>query len=164
MVAWHMIFGHLRHPDALAHLLTNPVWKEAFDWLRTLRPTARPGTQLLRDKAMYGLIQDCETLPREQCPFENHRHYLDIQYCIAGGEIIECDLVSRLEPASEYDAANDIRFYRPANGQTTLHLLPGDFAVFYPSDAHRPLVTDGMSPRVLKAVVKVNLSLLTDPK
>jgi hypothetical protein len=29
-----MIFGHLQHPDAFAHLLANPVWKEAFDWLR----------------------------------------------------------------------------------------------------------------------------------
>ncbi len=31
-------------------------------------------------------------------------------------------------------------------------------------DAHRPIVTDGVSPQVLKAVVKVNLSLLTGDK
>jgi biofilm protein TabA len=159
-----MIFGHLQHPDAYAHLLASPVWQEAFDWLRELRPTARPGTKLLRNQGMSGTVQDYETLPREQCPFENHRHHLDIQYCIAGGEFIECDLVSRLEPATEYDAANDIRFYRPANGQTILHLLPGDFAVFYPSDAHRPKVSDGTSPRILKALVKINLGLLTDAK
>ena len=159
-----MIYGHLQHPDAYAHLLANPVWKEAFDWLRALRPTVQPGTHPLRDKAMYVSIQDCETLPRERCPYESHRHHLDIQYCIAGGEVIECELVSRLEPDAGYDAVNDIQFYRQANGQTALHLLPGDFAIFYPSDAHRPRVTDGVSPRVLKAVVKVNLSLLTGNK
>jgi hypothetical protein len=39
-----MIYGYLQHPDAYAHLLANPVWKEAFDWLRELRPTVQPGT------------------------------------------------------------------------------------------------------------------------
>jgi len=33
-----MIYGHFQQPDAYAHLLANPVRKEAFDWLRALQP------------------------------------------------------------------------------------------------------------------------------
>lgn len=155
-----MILGNLQHTDAFAHLLTHPVWKQAFDWLGQCRPDVRPDTYHLKDKALYVIVQDRETLPRERCRFESHRNYLDIQYCIGGGEVIDWESTTRLQPDGGYDTEKDILFYLSARPLTALFLRPGDFAIFHPSDAHRPLVNDGANPRVLKAVVKVQLDLL----
>ena len=155
-----MIYGNLQHTDAYAHLLVHPVWKQAFDWLKQCKPDVRQDTYQLRDKSLFVIVQNPETLPRERCRFESHRKYLDIQYCISGGEVIDWESISRLQPDGSYNTEKDILFYLNAAPQTSLFLRSGDFAIFHPSDAHRPLVNDGANPRVLKAVVKVQLDLL----
>jgi YhcH/YjgK/YiaL family protein len=155
-----MIYGNLRSLDTYSALLVDAVWREAFGWLRELPPRAACGTYALRGEEMFARVMEYDTLPREECAFESHRRYIDLQCTIAGGELIEWRCSGELEPAGPYDAETDVQFYRLAPAMTRMHQLPGHFAIFYPSDAHMPKVSDGVHPNVFKAVIKVGIRLL----
>ena len=155
-----MIYGHLSAPDAYAHLLANPAWKLAFGWLKTVSTTTPAGIQKLQGDDVYVNVHGYDTLPREHCRVESHRRYVDLQYCISGGESIDWWLTSGLELEEGYDPARDLLFYRPGQAGTTLRMSPGNFVIFHPSDAHRPKQSDGINPKVFKLVVKVDLNLV----
>src|SRR5690606_15596351 len=73
-----MIHGHLSAVDAYAHLLSNPAWRFAFDWLSKLPPRPEPGIRPLQGDDIYVNVHGYETLPREQCRYESHRRYVDL--------------------------------------------------------------------------------------
>ncbi len=155
-----MVYGHVFATDAYAHLLVNPAWKLAFDWLMTATTGTPAGIRNLQGDDVYVNVHGYDTLPREQCRFESHRRYLDLQYCISGGETIDWRLVSGLEPDAAYDENKDVAFYRPASAEATLRMSPGSFAIFHPPDAHRPRVHDGVNPSVFKLVIKIDRRLV----
>jgi len=59
-----------------------------------------------------------------------------------------------------YDEVKDLQFYHLKDASTRLHMPPGFFAIFYPSDAHLPRVSDGCNASVYKLVIKIALHLL----
>jgi len=77
-----MIHGHLRSPDAIATLLSHPVWREAFDFLENLPENLTKGISPIRGDEMYVNVMEYDTLPRTMCHFETHRKYVDLQYTI----------------------------------------------------------------------------------
>jgi biofilm protein TabA len=156
-----MIHGHLATPDSYAHLLANPMWKLAFDWLKTVTPATPLGIQQLQGDDIYVNVMKYGTLPAEQCRFETHRKYVDLQYTITGAEVIDWKRSSELAPAGPFDEPKDLQFYLPGPTLTRVHMLPGCFGIFFPSDAHRPKVFDGIHPDVFKLVVKINLHLVS---
>jgi YhcH/YjgK/YiaL family protein len=56
-------------------------------------------------------------------------------------------------PVTDYDAARDIQFFSDAPS-SWIATPPGSLCVFFPDDAHAPLVSAGM---IRKVVVKVEL-------
>lgn len=155
-----MIHGHLRSSDTYAPLLLDPVWREAFTWLQQMPGNVAKGMHQLRGTDLYANVMEYETLPREQCIFETHRKFVDLQYTIAGGEVIGWRLAAGLEAAGSYDAGRDVQFYRQAAASASVGMPPGYFSIFYPSDAHLPRVADGVQASVYKVVIKVGLGLL----
>ena len=138
-------------------LLAQPCWKTAFDWVKTLTPNTPIGRFHLDGERVKGEVQTFPTLPTEQCRYESHRRYIDLQYCIVGGESIGYHPVNaKLEPEGPFDVKNDIQFYcsTPTEGGT-IRMQPGSFAIFFPHDAHAPKGRDGVNSFVLKAVVKI---------
>ena len=156
-----MIHGHLSAPDAWTHLLSNPAWKFAFDWLKSVTPAIEPGIRPLQGDDMYINVHGYDPLPREQCRYESHRKYVDLQYCITGGELIDWQLASTLTPDGPYDVPKDLQFYSLGTSLTTIQMVPGSFAIFFPSDAHLPKRADGLNRSVFKLVVKVAHKLVS---
>ncbi len=150
-----MLHGHLSTPDAYAHLLANPAWRFAFDWLKKLPANPEPGIRELQGKDIYVNVHGYDTLPREQCRYESHRRYVDLQYCIRGGEMIDWQLASTLTPAGPFDESMDLQFYEMGTSLTQIQMLPGSFAIFFSSDAHLPKRSDGLQSSVSKLVIKV---------
>ena len=93
--------------------------------------------------------------PRETVRLEVHRRYLDVQFAVVGAEwfgwraLAECR-----EPEAEFDEARDVGYFRDPPA-AWLPLPPGSFVLFYPEDAHAPLVGEG---DLHKLVVKVALA------
>lgn len=111
---------------------------------------------------LFVIISEAETEPKLDRKPEAHDRYLDIQYLVSGpGEIIG---VSRrtpdLVPSEDYLGSRDIAFFSDVRDETDVLLRPGMFAIFFPSDVHRPLCAAGVSGKVKKAVVKIDLELL----
>lgn len=174
-----MLYGHLSGSDAYAHLLANPAWKLAFDWLKQASAATPAGIQQIQGDELYVNVHGYDTVSAEKGRFESHRRYVDLQYCISGGEVIDWWLASELQPDGGYDEGKDVLFYRdpasclPVNLRTdasassasgspatALGMSPGSFAIFHPSDAHRPKMRDGVNPGVFKLVIKLDRRLI----
>jgi biofilm protein TabA len=86
--------------------------------------------------------------------FECHNKNLDIQLCIRGNETIgwkpRADCKS---PKGEFNEEKDVIFYADAP-DTHFQLKGGQFAIFYPTDVHAPMIGEGM---IKKLVVKVRI-------
>ena len=158
-----MIYGHLRHSESRRFLVQNEIWRQAFESLSTLTPETPLGITQLRGPSMILNVHTYATRPRNVCRFESHRHTVDLQFMIAGGELIEWAADSQLAQDGPYDEQRDFQFYVvPQNeaNRTRLHLTTGLFAIFFPCDAHRPQIQDAKHDAVRKAVVKIDTRLL----
>ena len=100
--------------------------------------------------------------PAEDCRFESHREFVDIQFLLSGGEVINVVSNEHLEPVGEYDSSKDVQFLKhPVDlPVSSLRMNCQYYAVFFPEDAHCPQIEDGEHTFSQKAVFKVHKSLL----
>ena len=101
---------------------------------------------------VFALVQEYDTRLPEECRWEAHYTYTDIQYVVEGSEKMgwkTLDGVVKAEDCPE----DDVYFFESDGDHFVLHT--GQFAVFTPQDAHRPgVAVDGTAP-IKKIVVKV---------
>jgi len=131
----------------------HPGFRVAFEFLKTQNLRELPlGRQEIDGTRLFVLVARDPGRGRAGAKLEAHRKYIDIQYVIAGDEVIgvqptvECKAI-----AEPYNPARDIIFFAD-KVEKWISLPPGTFIVFFPEDAHAPLAGDG---EVHKAVVKV---------
>lgn len=157
-----MLFSNLNTPARHAALLAHPVWTRALEGLAQLTPSDPDATlDWMPDQQMFVMVQGYTTEDRDSCRFEAHRRYIDIQLMLAGEEIIEVAPVGELTPDTPFDSERDAGFFKtPEAPCTRLILRPGDFAVFFPEDAHMPKVSVHAPAPLRKAVVKIDTALL----
>jgi len=105
---------------------------------------------------IFALASEYVTKSRDKCTFETHKKYIDIQLIVEGCESIDYASAMSLEEITPYDRANDCTLYDGDGSE--IKLEPGSFAIFYPEDAHRPGILDGISMPVRKVVVKVKIA------
>ena len=107
------------------------------------------------DKGCYVNVETYNTRSREECRFESHRKYIDVQYIINGAEKIiivpSCDLKQQIP----YDSSKDIEFFSDNEKGEMFSLEAGDFLVIPPETAHMPCVSFNRCTRVRKAVFKI---------
>ncbi len=103
-------------------------------------------------------IDEPATQALEDRPFEAHGQFIDIQMTLSGEELIGYAPRGSLTPASEYDAARDIQYFKGRG--LMLDCTKGMFALFFPEDAHQPCVAPRQPSKVRKVVVKIHTSLL----
>lgn len=129
----------------------------AFDFLLTTDLTQLPsGKQTIDGDCVFALVNDYSTQPYDECRFEAHRRYTDIQYMVSGIEQIGVIHVGSLKTTESYIAERDIAFFAGQGDRMTLS--EGTFAVFFPHDAHQPGIAVGQPQQVRKVVMKVALS------
>jgi biofilm protein TabA len=131
-----------------------------FDWLETARDV-EPGVKVeFAGDKMFARTMRPDTGSREAFKWETHREYLDLQYIVGGGEIIEWSAAAKLTPNVPYDESTDFQFYAPAPAEALLTMVDGLFVFLFPEDGHKPLVADGSNNSVHKVIAKIHKSLL----
>ena len=111
-----------------------------------------PGKYDISDSGIYALIQEYDT--KTAGLFENHRYHIDIQYIIAGHELISYSLEGyEKRDAVEYDSINDIEFFSPDCKCGTEILNSSNIAIIYPGVAHKPCISVGDAPELVRKVV-----------
>lgn len=107
------------------------------------------------DNNNFALEQVYNTKERNNCFFESHQQYIDVQFILEGEEIIEVIDNQRLKIAIAYNKEMDLIKYFTPMIQTQIILKKGDLAIFYPEDAHMPCICTSSPSTVVKTVVKV---------
>lgn len=156
-----MISGHIAHLQDILPLVPAPLGL-ALQHLRDTDFTALPaGTYDLQGKDIYVQVIDMNTKPVADCRPEVHRQYADVQFLVSGRERIGMAVdTGRHQVGEDLLATRDLLFYADVADETTLSMRPGSFAVFLPSDVHRPGgAVEGPEP-IRKVVMKVRVSLL----
>ncbi|HAV8296920.1 TPA: DUF386 domain-containing protein [Escherichia coli] len=105
------------------------------------------------------IIADDYTNDPDTKKWEVHEQYIDIQILLNGKEYIEFTN-SSMVVEENYLNEKDIAFGSIQSNQNILLLEPGELAVFYPGEPHRPLCSKGKSELVKKAIVKVHKRVL----
>ena len=134
-------------------------FRKAFAFLRETDLESLPvGNVPIDGDEIYANVQSYTTMTPEECPFESHRAYFDIQYVAEGEEIFGYEPAENLTSSMEYDPERDLIFYKEPDKSGAVLLRKGDFAVVPPEDAHAPrrMSPDGAC-RVKKIVVKVKV-------
>jgi YhcH/YjgK/YiaL family protein len=92
------------------------------------------------------------TKRQEEGRWEAHKRYIDLQAVVAGAERIGCVPAARLE-AGPYDEERDMTWL--SGSGAFLPLLPGDFMLLWPGEAHMPGIALDEPVPVRKAVIKI---------
>lgn len=121
--------------------------------IKAFKPATFEKFQITDD--VFAIEQSFETKDREQCFFESHRSYVDIQIMLGGNEQMELCRIEKLETDVPYDAEKDLIKYKLTGSASKLAFGRYDCAVYFPSDAHLCVAKlDGVST-VYKTVLKV---------
>jgi YhcH/YjgK/YiaL family protein len=146
-----MILDHLDCLPQYAPL--HPLFQRAIEFLRATDLAALPlGRHAIEGERLFAIAARDAARPREQARLEAHRQHIDIQAVLAGTDHMGWKPRARCsQPDGAYDPAKDIEFFRDPP-DAWLPVAAGGFALFFPSDAHAPLI--GRGP-LHKVIVKV---------
>lgn len=148
-----MIIDNIRNKGR--YLALHPELEEVFSFLETLNKDSEAKRYELSENA-YVNHMVYTTKPVEECRFEGHAVYADIQYMVQGCEVIEIADDKGLAVTEDRLEADDVCFYEIPTTYTGVTLRDGDFVLIYPHEAHRPSIAVSDSPiSVCKAVAKV---------
>lgn len=142
-----------RLANAHAYTDMHPRFERAFAFLRRADLAELPeGRHEIDGDRLFCLISDGPGRRRDEAPLEAHRKYIDIQYVMAGtDEMGWKPTATCMMSDASYDPEKDIEFFSDAP-DTWTPVPAGSFAIFFPVDAHAPLVSGG---RIHKAVLKI---------
>lgn len=153
-----MILDRLENADRYACLHLD--FAPAFRWLRSQHLDGLAAQRIeIAGRTLFALVSKSPGRKRDEARLEAHREHIDIQYVIAGTEEMGWKPRSRCQkPATEYNAGDDIEFFSDAQ-EAYIAVPPGTFALFFPEDAHAPLIGAGESHEgeFHKVVIKVAL-------
>ncbi|TKJ33718.1 MAG: YhcH/YjgK/YiaL family protein [Planctomycetes bacterium B3_Pla] len=131
----------------------HPAFEKAFAFLRQNSLNELPTVRHEIDgDRLFCMISKGPGRSRAEAKLEAHRKYVDIQYVIAGTDEMgfkptaDCRL-----PDTDYDAEKDIGFFKDEPESWT-KVPAGSFVIFFPQDAHAPLVSSG---EIHKVVLKI---------
>ena len=149
-----MIFSTISQADRYATL--NPLFPRAFDYIRSTDLHAlAPGHYPIIGDDLFVIIEHMPGRTRAEAQLECHRRYIDIQLVLEGvDEMGWKPLADCREPVSYYSAEKDIQFFHDA-AASWIATPPDHFCIFFPEDAHAPLVSAGS---LRKAVFKIAVS------
>jgi YhcH/YjgK/YiaL family protein len=146
-----MILDELKSTDR--YLSLNNHFASAFDFLLSTDLKELPvGRFEIDGDQVYAMVQNVQGRSREESTLESHKRYIDIQLVLDGSEGMGWKSLSSCEQlVVEYNDDKDVQRFSD-EPDTILKLKAGQYAIFFPEDAHMPLLGSG---EIHKVVIKV---------
>jgi len=139
--------------NAHRYLVMHKGFAKAFEFL--LRPDLQElpvGEYEIDGERVYAIVSKDPGRKRDEALLETHEKYIDIQLVLAGTDDMgwKPKLLCK-QPSGEYAHQSDLQFFtdKPA---AWLSVESGAFAIFFPEDAHMPLIS---AEKIHKVVVKI---------
>jgi YhcH/YjgK/YiaL family protein len=149
-----MILDSIMQIDKYGKL--HPGFSIAFNYLKNQDLASLPsGKHLIHNDKIYASVDTPVGKGIGQSKLEVHQKFIDIQCIVSGVDNIGWKPLSKCKiPESEYNSEKDIQFFTDIP-ETWFGLSPGNFAIFFPTDAHAPLAMNG---KLNKIVIKIAYS------
>lgn len=143
-----MILSSLSQSSRYASL--HPLFQSAFDYIRDTDLFALvPGRYNIVGDDLIAIVELVSGKTKERARLEAHRRYIDIQLVLEGDEQMGWKpLADCLNPVGEHSDERDIRFFHDAPA-SYVPVPPDHFCIFFPEDAHAPLVGGGQIRKVI---------------
>ncbi|MGI5816494.1 MAG: YhcH/YjgK/YiaL family protein [Armatimonadota bacterium] len=148
-----MIIDRLENLDRYVEM--HPGFEAAFDLIRNFDfDAAEDGPAEIDGERLTINVLRRDLKTKDAAKLEAHERYVDIQVMFSGEEVFGWKLTDECEqPQAPYNAEKDVILYDDTpDGYWPL--LENMFVIFFPEDAHAPMVGEG---KVEKLVVKVLL-------
>jgi len=117
------------------------------------------GEMEIEGRELFVRIMSYTPKPSSENRFETHQVYADLQYVVSGAEIMQTARLGDLTPSTDYDKVGDYRFYQQTGFVNSIVVGQGEFAVFYPQEAHRPsCLFEAYHGIVKKMVFKIKIN------
>lgn len=142
-----MILGDLKYIESYTSLSTEIA--QALRWAtKQDKDTFVKGSiELVSGKVTAECLETAMT-PREKSMLEVHRQFIYIHIPISGEESMGWSSIDNIKNIiSEYDEENDVIFYGDI-AQRVFPVFPGQFAIFFPEDAHAPNIGIGNHKKI----------------
>jgi YhcH/YjgK/YiaL family protein len=151
-----MIFDNIKNIKLYTSI--SPRVKTALEYLsKTDFSKITAGKYELDGNNIFVLVQEYQTIPREQGKWEFHKNYIDIQYIYEGVEQMGFGDVDTMKTSVPYDAGNDIAFVAGEGDFATVG--KDSYCIFFPNDAHMPKVAVNNVPsKIKKILLKVKIA------
>ena len=114
--------------------------------------------KIVLDENCFVLEQAYITKNKEDCLFESHKKYIDIQYMFEGDEIMEVENVNNLLIETDYKEDLDYAKHAQFKNASVLKIKKNELAIFYPNDAHMPCIKMDENIKIIKAVFKIAIN------
>ena len=140
--------------NAHRYLALHKEFAKAFDFLlrQDLKELPIGKYEIDADRIIYAMVSKSDGRRKEDALLETHQKYIDIQLVLAGTDDMGWKPKSLCKkPAGKYDQKNDEQIFMD-EPDAWISTKSGAFAIFFPEDAHMPLIS---SSQIHKVVVKV---------
>ncbi len=104
------------------------------------------------ENGLFASIHEGDTNQIDSLNLEAHKEYIDLQYCLSGGERMGWAHIQELNPVSA-DEERDLYMY--TGKSTALSIRPGMFYIMFPSDGHKASAHNEFPKHYRKVVVKI---------
>jgi len=148
-----MILDKLKNSERYNDL--HPSFFEVFNFLKTKDLKSLPvGRHEIDGDTLFVSVSKSLGRKKNDAELEIHRNYIDIQFVLSGNDemgwksLYDCE-----KPSTEYNLEKDIQFYQD-EPVSWINVAGGSFAIFFPEDAHLPLISDEL---IHKIVVKIKV-------
>lgn len=146
-----MILDLLENADR--YLALHKGFALAFEFLKRSDLKELPvDTYEIDGEHVYAIVAKDPGRKKEDALLETHEKYIDIQLVLAGTDDMGWKPKSLCkQPAGKYDPETDLQFFTD-KPDAWLPTQSGAFAIFFPEDAHMPMIS---SEQIHKVVVKI---------
>ena len=146
-----MIISHIS--DSSRYESLHPLFEQVFDYIKANDLLNAPAERIILDgDKLFINVCDAKLVSAEVQKLEVHQKYIDIHFPLSGKEIVGWKHFSNLGTSeAPFDAENDFALYAETPS-TYFEVLPGEFYIVYPEDAHAPIIGEGV---LRKLIVKV---------
>ncbi len=132
-------------------------FKAGYKWLQENDIITLPvGVYPIIGEDVFAQVQEYTTIPYNEGSFETHEKFFDIQYVASGKEQFGLCRREGLV-VKERIEDRDLIFYNDPELYGSVLLVPGDFIIAAPEDAHKPRLVAGEPCEVKKVVIKVRI-------
>ncbi|MGZ8257268.1 MAG: YhcH/YjgK/YiaL family protein [Gallionella sp.] len=136
----------------------HPLFPQAFAYLRDTDLNALSvGVHEIVGRQLFIIVEEANGRTRTEAKLEAHRKYIDIQLVLAGDESMGWRALADChQPIDEHNEKRDICFFEDAP-VSWIVVPPAHFCIFFPDDAHAPLVGKGA---IRKVIMKIAVDAL----